>query len=295
MKPANASSVAPFSGSEVGVLVRLQAIQADLRDSERKIAEYLLNDAVATVHLTITELADLSGTSEATVIRFARKLGYSGFAAMKIALALELQGAAPPFPCDLEPDDDVLTIARKVVDSSIAAVRDTRELLSASTLEAAVEAILGARRVEVYGVGSSAAVAHAAYTQLIQIGVPVISVSDPHLQVLSAVQLGADDVAFGISYTGSTRDTVEALEAAKGASATCICLTHHARSPITRVADITLLAGGRPRALEGLGLGEQVADVAVIDALWVALALRRDGSRAALARGRRELEGRKRF
>jgi RpiR family transcriptional regulator, carbohydrate utilization regulator len=295
MKPPHASTVAPFSGSEVSVLVRVQAIQADLRDSERKIAQYLLDDAIATVHLTITELADQTGTSEATVIRFARKLGYTGFAALKIALALELQESAPAFPCDLMPEDDTLAIARKVLDSSVAAVRDTRELLAAQTLDPAVDAILGARRLEVYGVGSSAAVAHAAYTQLIQIGIPVISVSDPHLQVLSAVQLGPEDVAFGISYSGSTRDTVEALEAAKTAGATCICLTHHARSPITRVADISLLAGGRARALEGLELGGQVADVAVIDALWVALAVRREGSRAALARGRKELEGRKRF
>jgi DNA-binding MurR/RpiR family transcriptional regulator len=279
-----------FAGTKIGVLVRLAAIERDLRESERKIGDYLQQHAPEVVHLSITELADVTGTSEATVIRFARRLGYGGFSAFKIALALELHESATPMPGEVDLGDDVGTIKRKVLDSTIGGIRDTGDLLDDQSLSRAVEAIDGARRVEAYGVGSSAAVAHDMYAQLVQIGVPMVAVTDPHLQLLSAVQLQAGDVAFGISNSGSTKDTVEALEAAKGAGATTICLTRHARSPITKVSDIVLLASARSRMLDGLELMDRVAQVAVVDVLWVALAIRRGpDSRAALARGRQAL------
>lgn len=285
-----------FAGSKIGVLVRLAAIETDLRESERKIGEYLQHHAQELVHLSITELADVTGTSEATVIRFARRLGYAGFSAFKIALALELHESATPMPGEIDVGDDIGTIKQKVLDSTIGGIRDTSDLLDDESLRQAVEAIHGARRVEAYGVGSSAAVAHDLYAQLVQIGLPMVAVTDPHLQLLSAVQLQQGDVALGVSNSGSTRDTVEALEAAKQAGATTICLTRHARSPITRVSDIVLLAAARSRMLDGLELMDRVAQVAVVDVLWVALAIRRGpDSRAALARGRQALVERKWF
>jgi DNA-binding MurR/RpiR family transcriptional regulator len=286
----------PFAGSKTSVLVRLSAIEADLRESERKIGDYLLHHAPELVHLSITELADATNTSEATVIRFAQRLGYPGFSALKIALALELRDSASPLPGDVTPDDDIGTIKRKVLDTSLGGLRDTADLLGEAALLRAVEALDSAHRVEAYGVGSSAAVAHDAYAQLVQIGIPIVAVTDPHLQVLSAVQLEPGDVVLAISESGSTRDTLEAVEAAREAGATCICLTRHARSPITRVADIVLLAAARPMMLEGFQLVDRLAQLLVIDILWVALALRRkEHSRAALARGRQALSARKRL
>lgn len=290
------SATPQFADSRTGVLVRLAAIESDLRESERKIGQYLAGHATELVHLSITELADITNTSESTVMRFAQKLGYPGFAALKIALALELHQSAPPAPGDVGPDDDIATVRRKVIEGAIGEIRDTGELLSDRSLGQAVDAIGLARRVEAYGVGSSAAVAHLAYAKLVQIGIPIVAVLDPHLQVLSAVQLEPGDVALAISESGGTRDTIEALEAARAAGATSICLTSHARSPIARMADIVLLAAARPHPLDGLELAASAGEVAVVDLLWVALALRgRETTRAALTRGRQELNARKRL
>ena len=285
-----------FAGSRTSVLVRLAAIEGDLRESERKIGEYLARHAPELVHLSITELADITNTSESTVMRFAQKLDYPGFAALKIALALELHQSAPAAPGEPGPDDDIATIRRKVMEGAMGELRDTGELLSDRALEQAVDAIAVAPRVEAYGVGTSAAVAHLAYAKLVQIGIPIAAVLDPHLQVLSAVHLEPGDVVLAVSESGGTRDTIEALDAARGVGATTVCLTSHARSPIARIADIVLLAAARPHSLDGLELAVSVAEVAVVDLLWMALALRgRETTRAALTRGRQELNGRKRL
>lgn len=287
------SATPSFADSHVPALVRLDTIEPDLRESERKIGEYVRQHAKELVHLSITEVADQTDTSEATVIRFAQRLGYGGFSALKIALALELQEAAPSTPGELDLADDIGTIKHKVLESTIGGLRDTEDLLDDTSLRRAVDAIDAARRVEAYGVGSSGAVAHDFYAELIQIGIPAVAITDPHLQLLSAVQLQAGDVALGISNSGSTRDTLDALEAARRAGATTMCLTRRARSPITRMSDIVLLASARSRMLDGIELTDRVAQVAVVDVLWVALAIKRGASRDALARSRKALYDRK--
>lgn len=278
------------------VLARLEALAPNLRDAERKITQYVLAQPNDVVHLSITELADRTATSEATVIRCARRLGYPGYAALKIALALDLHASTPPAAGAPSADDDLATLKYKVIESSIQSLRDTARLLDDAALAQAVDALVNARRIEVYGVGSSAAVAHDVYALWMQIGLPVVLVIDPHLQVMSAVQLGPGDVAMAISVSGSTRDTIEALQTAREAGATCLCLTRHVRSPITRAAHITLLAAARPATVGGHELVGRLAQFAVVDVLATAIAFRRqDASLQALARGRQAISTMKRF
>jgi DNA-binding MurR/RpiR family transcriptional regulator len=185
---------------------------------------------------------------------------------------------------------------RKIIRVNIDSLNDTAQLLDDAALAQAVAALAGARRIEVYGVGGSAVVAQDAYFMLMQIGLPIIAIGDPHLQMMSAVQLAQGDVALAISLSGSTRDTIEALQAARDAGATCICITRYARSPITRVAQITLLAAARPATIGGHDLLGRVAQLAVIDVLAAAVTLaRREAGIEALARGRRAISTSKRF
>jgi DNA-binding MurR/RpiR family transcriptional regulator len=284
-----ASSTLPLT-RPAGVLARLGTLVPSLRESERKIADYILLHAEEIIFLSVTELADRTGTSEATVIRFAQRLGYSGYAALKIALTIERRDEAAPLPSDLKPEASLASLKSTIIQVNIESLNDTAQLLDDTALAQAVEALSQARRIEAYGVGGSAVVAHDAYFMLMQIGLPIIALTDPHLQMMSAVQLQKGDVALAISLSGSTRDTIEALQAARDAGATCMCITRYARSPITRVAHITLLAAARPATVGGHDLLGRVAQLAVIDVLAAAITLRRpDASIEALTRGRRAI------
>lgn len=278
-----------------GVLARLTTLVPSLRESERKIAVYMLARPKELIYLSVTELAARSDTSEATVIRFAQRLGYAGYAALKIALTIELREITP-LPSDLAPEADLASLKRRIIQVNVESLNDTVQLLDDAALARAVTALSTAGRVEVYGSGGSAVVAQDAYFMLMQIGVPIIAVTDPHLQLMSAVQLGKGDVAMAISLSGSTRDSVAALQAARDAGATCICITRYARSPITRVAHITLLAAARPVTVGGHNLLGRVAQLAVIDVIAAAVTLARgDVAVETLARGRRAIDVTKRI
>jgi DNA-binding MurR/RpiR family transcriptional regulator len=278
------------------VLARIDSLLPSLRLSERKIAAYVLAYPAEVVYLSVTDLADRSETSEATVIRFAQRLGFGGYAALKIALALELRASAAALPSELRPGSSLASIKQRVMQIGVDSLGDTAQLLDDAALGQALDALLAARRIELYGVGGSAAVAQDAYFALMQVGLPAVAIVDPHLQLMSAVQLRSGDVAFAISQSGDTRDTVEALQLARDAGATCLCITRHARSRITQVAHVTLLAAARLLTIGGYTLLGRLAALAVIDTLAAAAALRRQGETLeVLRRGRQAISETRKF
>jgi RpiR family carbohydrate utilization transcriptional regulator len=283
-------------GPTPGVLVQIESLLPTMRQAEQKVADLVLTKSGDVVHMSVTEAADASGTSEATVIRLARRLGYPGFAAMKIALAMEMHGSQRVEPGSLTPSDDLRTVKEKVLRTNVGSLEDTLELLDDDSLEQAISALIEARRIEVYGVGRSAAMAQHAYATLMEIGLPIAAITDPHLQATSAVQLRRGDVALAITLTGNARDTVEALQLARDAGATTICLTRHARSPITQVADIVLLAAARLKSVETYQQLDRVGQVAVIELLCTAVLLRQEPERLdALLRGRKAVSSSKHY
>jgi DNA-binding MurR/RpiR family transcriptional regulator len=287
------TSPAAAAPDPAGVLARLGSLIPSLRESERKIGEYVLANAGDVVYLSVTDLADRTATSEASVIRFARQLGYTGYAALKISLALELRAAAVRLPAELTATSDAAGIKRRVLQLSIDSLTDTAQLLDDAALEAAFGALAAARRIEVYGVGRSGAVAQAAGIALMQIGLPAVAYTDPHLQIVAATQLRPGDVVLAISKSGSTRDIVQAVRGARDAGATAVCITGYARSPVTRVAHITLLAAARPATVAGLPVSGEVSQLAILEMLVAAAAARVASSAETLARGRQAISARR--
>jgi DNA-binding MurR/RpiR family transcriptional regulator len=102
---------------------------------------------------------------------------------------------------------------------------------------------------------------------------------------VSAAQLPSQAVAFAISHTGRTVESLNALQMAKGRGATCILLTSYVQTPLGRIADIELMAGARETAFRAEALAIRIAHLSIIDALYVAVAMRRfDSSVFALER-----------
>jgi len=95
------------------------------------------------------------------------------------------------------------------------------------------------------------------------------------MQAISASLLRERDVAFGISHSGSSKDVVDALRIARQSGATTICLTHHTKSPITKVADIKLFTAARETALWSDAMTSRIDQLTILDVLYAGVALRK--------------------
>lgn len=284
----------------VDTAVRVRALMPSLPPAERRVAERVITDPGRVASSTITELAASCETSETTVIRFCRAIGFSGYPELRLTLATEAgraEGAghgARVVGSDISPDDTLEQIVETVTFADARAVEETAAQLDTAMLRKVVDALASARRIDIYGVGASAFVALDFQQKLHRIGRHSYAWSDTHAALTSAALLGPDDVAVAISHTGVTTDTVDALTEAKRHDATTIALTNVPRSPITRVADLVLTTAGRETTFRSGATASRIAQLTVVDCVFVGVAQRSyDETHRALAATRDAVSGRR--
>jgi RpiR family transcriptional regulator, carbohydrate utilization regulator len=256
-----------------GCFIRIDGVYTALRTAEKRVADYIRNHPEELIHLTVTELADATQTSESTVVRLCQKLGYKGYQEFKIMLARDLVAPADTMYEAIAPDDPIDVLKTKVFQANIQALHDTIEVLSDEMLRRAADAIGNAKKMMIYGIGGSSSIATDAFHKFHRIGIECVALSDSDMMATSATMLGPGDVALGISHTGSTKDVVDAMRLAKEAGATTICLTHNATSPITKVSDVTLFTAARETAFSSDAMTSRMAQLSIVDTVYLAVAL----------------------
>lgn len=256
-----------------GMLERVRAASPSLPPAARRIAEAILANPGEVVHMSVTELADRSGASEGSVVSLCRQLGAKGFHHLKIALARDLVQPMHMIHEDLTRDDDTATIVEKVFLSNIQALYDTRKTLDRTAIARAVALILGAERVEVYGIGSSAPIAEDAHYRMLRIGINCKAVTDSHIQAISASLTGPKVAVLTISHSGSTHETVTATRLAHEAGARTICITNYGRSPILSHVDVALHTMARETDFRTEAMTSRIAQLSIVDTLIVCLAM----------------------
>lgn len=263
------------SGTPRPAWARIQAALPGLTEAERRVAQLVTEEPETAVRLSGKRLAERAGVSEATVVRFCQAAGYEGLRELKIELAAEALGVAAFTPSAVTAEDDLAVIAAKVFQADIDALNNTHAILDIAAIERAVNLILGATRLECYGVGSSVPVALDAYYRFLRLGLPAVIATDPHMQAVSAAHLPEGAVVFAVTHSGRSFETHASLEWAKRAGATCIVLTSHSGTPIGKLADVELVVASVASTLRPEAVASRLAHLAVVDVLSVALALRR--------------------
>jgi RpiR family carbohydrate utilization transcriptional regulator len=222
------------------MLPRIEAIRADLRPSERKLADYILAAPREVLDLAMTELS----TRVSSVYR------------------------------DVEPDEPAPGIIGKVFDRTIGALIEVRNSLSAGSVADAIALLSNASRIEFYGAGGSGIAAQDIQHKFFRLGVPSVAYSDPHTFSMSAALLGPQDVVVAISNTGRTRDIVDAARAALACGAKVVAITH-SHSPLAKLATVSLASNIAEETDVFSPMTSRMSHLAIGDILAVGVALSR--------------------
>lgn len=264
--------------ADTSPLVRIRSLLPGLARAEQRVANVVLEDPSAVARRSITEVALAAHTSETTVTRFCKAVGVGGYPQLRIALAADTARSqartSRNLGGDITADDDLSSVVSKVSFADARAVEETAEQLNVATLERVIDLIANAARVDVYGVGASAFVAADLQQKLHRIGRVSFSWSDTHIMLTSAAVLKEGDIAVGISHTGATTDTIEALRVAREHGATTVALTNFPRSPITEVSDHVLTTAARETTFRSGATASRIAQLTVIDCLFIGVAQR---------------------
>ena len=257
------------------ILDTLGSLRDSLTPSARRIADYVLVQPQRVTELSIAELAQQANVGEASIIRFCRALNFKGFQDLKMKLAIEV--ATPHetekhmLDTELTADDDAEHIGRKLQQTINNVLGETLNLLDFSKLEAVARALQQQKRIYFFGVGSSGITAEDAKNKLMRIGFDVDALTNNHFMYMKAALLNSDDVAIGISHSGTSKETIKALALAKECGATTVALTHNPLSPLAELSDYVLINGNRQGQLQGDSIGTKITQLFVLDMLYTLL------------------------
>lgn len=265
--------------SELPLSVRIRGRLPELQPAMRRVGEIISAHPSRVASMPITTLATEAQTSETTVIRFCREIGVKGYAQLRLELATEMgarsrEEARLVEMGDISEDDDIESVVEKIAYADTCSVADTAKALSVTELSAVVEQIVAAKRIDIYGVGASGLVAADFQQKLHRIGFISFAFTDPHQAIASAALVDQESVAFGISHSGTTHDTIEPLRIARENGATTVAITNSPNSEIAQLADRTLLTAARETTFRSGATGSRLAQLTVIDCLFVATAQR---------------------
>lgn len=272
----------------MGIVSTLSSAIPDLPEGLRRIARFVVADPAAAAGSTIAEMAEASATSPATVNRFCRKFGFSGFVDFKLAIATDhgraLQaGWRRAVGSHVEPGDSLDHIAAILASGDMLAIQQTRDTLDLTQLAGAVTALSAARRVHSFGVSGSFLAADELRHRLQVVGMAAWAWSDVHDGLSRASAMDASDALVAFSHSGRTRETCQVLDAAKEAGATTIAVTNSADGPLSENATFTLLtAVNEGPIFRSQALAARHSQLFICDILFVAVA-NQDAERSLVA------------
>lgn len=263
-----------MNGKNIGLiphscLVKLQAVYDSLKSAEKKAADLLLDRPEFFSEATIAEAAEAAGCSEATLVRLARKLGYSGYPELKAHLYENKQHNPADLYAGITDKDSYDSVTQKVFQASIQALKDTLNVIDKSEYQKAVEAIANAGRIVLCGVGDAANVALSGFQKLIRTGANVHASADPDIQLITVSHLSKGDVIIAISHSGKTKSIVDVVKYSKVTGAVVISITNYPISPLAKNSDIVLLTAAFTEHVKGEVMSKRVAELCLLESLFV--------------------------
>jgi DNA-binding MurR/RpiR family transcriptional regulator len=265
--------------------------------SEVAIAEAILSNPDVSASMNISQIADKSGTSVASVVRFSKTLGFKGYPEFRMALIGQLsrqvaQGTDLHLDGGITVDDSAEEVIRKIAYADALAIKTTAERLDVENFTKVVDVWDSANTIGIIGFASSGYVAMDLQLKLNRLGKRSVAWADLHTALTSISLLKKGDVLVAVSHSGTTLDIIDVITEFKAKGITIVLITNALRSPATAIADLVLFTSARETTLRSGATASRIAQLTVVDCLCVSLAQRNwsgtkvalDESRAAVGR-----------
>ncbi|MER9072247.1 MurR/RpiR family transcriptional regulator [Mesorhizobium sp. M0904] len=259
----------------MSILKKIEAKLEIMAPGDREIGRYIVDNPDQMLRLSTAALAAEIGRSQSSVVKFSQKLGYSSYQELKLAVSeaksQEWHVPAGMIHGSIEVGDSYLVILRKLIGSKLLSMQQTVAANTEHEIGKALEALNGARRIHLAGVGASSLVARDFSYKLMKLGRNVLHDSDSHVQMANVSTLGRGDALFALSYSGASIETLRIAELAHKRGTTVIAVTGLRDNPLSRVADIRLHTMADEERARSSSITARDAQLTLTDLLFILL------------------------
>lgn len=259
----------------MSILKVLGAQLESMTQADRQIAQFIIDNPERMLTLSSAALAEATGRSQSSVVKFSQKLGYAGYQQLKLAVnkakAMEWQAPAGVIHGTIDASDSYMTILQKLIGSKLLSMRETSAVNGEHTIDSALDALLNARKIQLAGVGASSLVAKDFSYKLLKLGRTVLLDSDSHVQIANASALNASDVLVALSHSGRSLEILKIAQVAKARGATLVSVTGLQPNPLLAMADISLYTVADEERVRSSAITSRDAQLMLTDMLFILL------------------------
>lgn len=252
---------------------RVRSLTPAVSPPMRRILQFIAASPGAVGGLDARDLAEATHSSPATVVRTARKLGYRGYRELRLSLTAMTAAARGGRDCvlgDISASDPPVEMMSKLARDEQDTLHATALTTDPAVVDEVARRIVVARRVHVFGIVFSGLVACDLASKLERIGIFAMPHTEAHEALTTAVAIGPDDLAIGVSSSGQTRDVIEPLACAARQGATTAAITADGTSPLARTCDHLLLSIVGPESeVRATTLSSRISQLYLVDAIFI--------------------------
>ncbi|ELY4671677.1 MurR/RpiR family transcriptional regulator [Cronobacter muytjensii] len=259
----------------MNTLILIRQRYPTLAQSDRKLADFLLQFPDYARHLSSQQLAAEAGVSQSSVVKFSQKLGYKGFPALKLAISEALASQSNIHSIavhnEILGDDPLRLVGEKLIKENLAAMHASLDINPEEKLLASVGLLRNARRIVLTGIGASGLVAKNFSWKLMKIGLNVVAEQDMHALLATVQALEPEDLLVALSYSGERREINLAADEALRVGARILAITGFTPNALQQRATQCLYTIAEEQATRSAAISSTSAQMMLADLLFMAL------------------------
>ncbi|MBQ8683572.1 MAG: MurR/RpiR family transcriptional regulator [Clostridia bacterium] len=257
-----------------GCLLKIRGSLDGLKSAEKRIALFILSNPSEILNMTINQVAERCQSSYATMNRFCKKMGYSGYKELKDYLYSDVAAGQPDvndyMDIVISPDITTMEICKNVHSLALKTLSDSFSITDAASIDRITEEMLKAKHTFFIGTGNSGISAQYAYSKFFRIGLPCSAQTDTTYRKMQVSLMGKGDILFAISSSGRSADILECAKIAKENGATVIVLSDFSISPLSKLADYNIYTTPRNvSAFSYIDMPLTIGQFTIIDILYL--------------------------
>jgi RpiR family transcriptional regulator, carbohydrate utilization regulator len=249
-------------------LSRIQAMADARQRGAFKIAKYVLAHSREATDSTISQVAEKSGSSVATVSRFCTRMGYENYRSFQIDLAASLASAPSPASDIFTSSDKPENIIKRVFELNRRSLTDTEGLLNNEIMSRVAKLIITSRRTILFGSGSSGMAAKLGAVRFQGLGIMTLAVTDPYESLIAMSSVMREDVVIGISHTGRSALITKLMKLACERGARTVGITNYLNSPMAALPEFVLPTSFREHRVNAAVCYSGIAQMCILDTLY---------------------------
>lgn len=252
------------------VLDQIKKMYETMTPVEKKIADYILNNSEAVTKMAVKRIAEESGTSDAAIVRFSKRIGLSGIKALKMELIKELtenRDIGLSRTIDINTDNHEI-IFKKVFQNTLRSLYNTEKIINHKAIIESAQLIVKASRSLIFGVSDSANTAKDLEQKLQRLNFNAYFTSDRTLMMERLKTGNEKDILFVVSAKGHSKEVIDVLKLAKEQKLKTIVLTQQNVMQLARLSDVKIEISSEESNVVDINMTNRISQLMVIDVLF---------------------------